>query len=220
VLGIPILRFLGIQPVFFSSGREIVSILWPVTVWEIRKDAPEMGITDEFNGSGIYNERSPRMATIASRTASLLPLLLVIAATSVGCSSLQTSPADLGRQASTPPPAEEDSEPRIVVELRETEEEPERLKAPLKDGMVVQEALKGSGALNRFRRMDIEVVRPVPNDRPLRMPVNFDWVQREVSPATNYSLHPGDTVEVTEDSRTIIDRMVESAMEPLKSMTR
>lgn len=68
--------------------------------------------------------------------------------------------------------------------------------------------------------MDIEVVRPVPNDRPLRMPVNFDWVKREVSAATNYSLYPGDTVEVTEDSRTIIDRMVESAMEPLKSMMR
>jgi hypothetical protein len=160
------------------------------------------------------------MATIASRTAGLLPVLLVIAATSVGCSSLQTSPVDLGQQALMQPPEEEDSEPKIVVELRETEEEPVRLRAPLKEGMVVQEALKGSGALNSFRRMDIEVVRPVPNDRPLRMPVNFDWVKREVSAATNYSLYPGDTVEVTEDSRTIIDRMVESAMEPLKSMMR
>ena len=84
--------------------------------------------------------------------------------------------------------------------------------------MLVQEALEGSRALNRFRRMDIVVVRPVPNDRPLRMPVNFDWVERKVTPATNYSLYPGDTVEVTEDSRTIIDRMIETATEPFKSM--
>ena len=158
------------------------------------------------------------MATTVSRTAKLLPLLLVVAATSVGCSSLQTSPADLNSQAMMPPPDEEDSEPRVVVELRETEEEPVRLKAPLKEGMVVQQALEGSGALRQFRRMDIVVVRPVPNELPLRMPVNFDWVNREVSDATNYSLYPGDTIEVTEDSRTIIDRMVETAMEPFKSM--
>jgi hypothetical protein len=160
------------------------------------------------------------MATIASRTAGLLPVLMVLAAASLGCSSLQTSPADLDSHAMMPPPEEEDSEPRIVVELRETEEEPVRLKAPLKEAMVVQEALEGSGALRAFRRMDIVVVRPVPNEMPLRMPVNFDWVERQVSDATNYSLHPGDTVEVTEDSRTLFDRMVETAMEPFKSMTR
>ena len=160
------------------------------------------------------------MATIASRTAGLLPMFMVLVAASVGCSSLQTSPANWDAQAMMPPPEEQDSEPRIVVELRETEEDPVRLKAPLKEGMVVQEALEGSGALRAFRRMDIVVVRPVPHDLPLRMPVNFDWVERQVSDATNYSLHPGDTVEVTEDSRTIIDRMVDSAMEPFKSMTR
>ncbi len=158
------------------------------------------------------------MVTIASRTASLLTLILVIAASSVGCSNLQTSHSNLDQQTLIPPVDAEESQPQVIVELRETDEEPERLKAPLKEGMLVQEALKGSGALGRFRRMDIVVVRPIPHDRPLRMPVNFDWVEREVSPATNYSLFPGDTVEVTEDSRTIIDRMIEMAFDPLKSM--
>jgi hypothetical protein len=36
-----------------------------------------------------------------------------------------------------------------------SDDEREYLRAPLKDSMLVQDALKGSGAVNRFRRMDL-----------------------------------------------------------------
>ena len=51
------------------------------------------------------------------------------------------------------------TDPMVVVELRGGGDKCEYLRAPLKDSMLVQDALKGSGAIQRFRRMDIVLVR-------------------------------------------------------------
>lgn len=85
--------------------------------------------------------------------------------------------------------------------------------------MLVQDALKGSGAIQRFRRMNVVLVRETPNGQTLRLPVQYDVAKRRVVETNNYALHAGDRLEVTRDTRTTLDRMLESALEPLRVVT-
>ena len=145
----------------------------------------------------------------------LCGLLAVAAAT--GCSSLQSTPID---------PLVESSElstvtdPMVVVELRDGDNDREYLRAPLQESMLVQDALKGAGAIRRFRRMDVVLVRKTPAGEKLRLPVRYDSSNRRVVNENNYALHGGDWIEVTKDNSTTFDRMVEKAFEPLKPMMR
>jgi hypothetical protein len=108
----------------------------------------------------------------------------------------------------------------VVVELHDGKDKTEYLRAPIKDSMLVQDALKGSGAIHRFRRMDVVLVRNVAGGGKLRLPVEYNGSTQRVADQHNYALHGGDTLEVTEDTSTAIDRMIEQALEPLRPMMR
>ena len=66
--------------------------------------------------------------------------------------------------------------------------------------------------MHRFRRMNVVLVREVPGSQKLRLPVEYDASKRRVVEANNYAMHGGDWLEVTEDTRTTFDRMIESAI--------
>ncbi len=110
--------------------------------------------------------------------------------------------------------------PTVVVELRQGKGESEYLRAPLTESMLVQDALKGSGATHRFRRMDIVLVRTSPAGQQLRLPVKFNASTHRVVDENNYAMHGGDWLEVTEDKSTSLDRMIESALQPLRPVMR
>ena len=114
------------------------------------------------------------------------------------------------------------SDPRamVVVELRDGKNGREYLRAPLKENMLVQDALKGSGAVSRFHRMDVVLVREAQNGEKLRLPVKYDVTRQQVVDSNNYAMHAGDWLEVTEDTSTVLDRMLESATQPLRPMMR
>ncbi len=151
------------------------------------------------------------------RTA-LLPVFALLLGSTVGCSILQDQPAmPLTDDAATMAAA---SDPQVVVELKREKHETEYLRAPLKESMLVQDALKGSGAIQRFRRMDIVLVRQTPQGEKLRLNVQYNPSTRRVVDENNYALHGGDWLEVTEDTSTALDRFVESAMTPLRPMMR
>ncbi len=80
----------------------------------------------------------------------------------------------------------------VVVELHNGNDKREYLRAPLRDSMLVQDALKGSGAIHRFRRMDVVLVRQVPGRPKLRLPVKYNTSTRSVADEHNYALHGGD----------------------------
>jgi hypothetical protein len=138
-------------------------------------------------------------------------------ASSVGCSTLHSG-TDLMLASSSP--AADDPQAMVVVELRDGKKEREYLRAPLTDTMLVQDALKGSGAIARFHRMDIMLVRETPEGGKVRLPVKFDTVRRQVVDTNNYAMHAGDWLEVTEDNSTMVDRMIDSALQPLRPMMR
>jgi hypothetical protein len=144
----------------------------------------------------------------------LLAVLTVSA--SGGCSALHTGlGSSLEQQAAAPV----DPKGMVVVELRR-EEKREFLRAPVKENMLVQDALKGSGAISRFHRMNIVLVRQTPDGKTIRLPVKFDVSKRQVAEMNNYAIYGGDTLEVTQDNSTTVDRMFSSWMQPIRSMTR
>ena len=79
----------------------------------------------------------------------------------------------------------------------------------------VQEVVDQSGALKRFRRLDLSLVRTLPHGGLHRLPVEYDKNVRKVSPASDYTLMPGDRLIIKEDSTTIIDDMLKSALGPI-----
>lgn len=144
-------------------------------------------------------------------------LLLLTVVCACGCGSMQRQPREpltAGTETSTV------TDPMVVVELRDGNDDREYLRAPLKESMLVQDALEGSGAINRFHRMDIVLVRNVSGGEKLRLPIRLDTSTRRVASETNYALHGGDWLEVTEDTSTTFDRMIEGALQPLEPMMR
>jgi hypothetical protein len=76
---------------------------------------------------------------------------------------------------------------------------------PIEGEVFIQEALDKSGAFKRFRRLSI-----TPQGAPHRMTVAHDRIKHRVEPQCNYHIHPGDTVVITEDKRTVLDDMMGS----------
>ena len=158
------------------------------------------------------------MATSLRIRSGILSIFAILAvAATTGCSTLQAGPdLTLDPQMSKPT----DPQAMVVVELRDGKKKSEYLRAPLTETMLVQDALKGSGAITRFRRMNIVLVREAPDGTKIRLPVKYDMTRQQVVDTNNYAMHAGDWLEVTKDNSTMLDRMVESAMEPLRPMMR
>lgn len=216
---------------FGSSGVEAVSIRQIVAVGEFsggRLSFPVLVLG--LFGSTQRDERAPRMVPVTQRRPASLPLSTWLGVILLsGCGALQTTtapetmvadPETRVKASSEGPVTSEVTDPMVVVELREGGEKPQYLRAPLKDSMLVQEALEGSAALDRFRRMDIVLVRSLGGREKLRLPVKFDSRTRRVAAQHNYALHGGDWLEVTEDTSTTFDRMIEQALQPLRPITR
>ena len=145
-------------------------------------------------------------------------LAMLAVASTVGCSTLRTGlSTPLAQQAAEPA---DDLRAQVVVELRHGKNGHEYLRAPLKENMLVQDALKGSGAISRFHRMNIVLVRETENGQKMRLPVKYDVPQQQVVDSNNYAMHAGDWLEVTEDTTTILERMMESATGPLRPVMR
>ncbi len=142
----------------------------------------------------------------------VLSMLMLAAAVAPGCATLflsSDSKKDLSQQVDDQPVRGE-----VIVELKNARGS-RFLKSPLKGTMLVEDALRGSGALREFNRMKVVVVRRLPNGKKLRMPVKMDADMRHVNSATNFALYPDDVVEVTEDPRTMFDRLIDSALSNL-----
>jgi len=158
------------------------------------------------------------MVTANQIRTAIFPLFALLTITSaIGCSTLQSSP---GLALADKADDVQVTDPMVVVELRGGDGKREYLRAPLKESMLVQDALKGSGAIHRFRRMDVVLVRATPAGQRLRLPVAFNSSTRKVADQNNYAMYGGDWLEVTEDTSTTFDRMIASALQPLRPVMR
>ena len=147
----------------------------------------------------------------------LLPLGLALL-TSTGCATINPDPFNLlGTKKSVPL----DPAKAVIVEIRSDAAAPAAVPIAHEDGMLVQDALVKSGALKRFSRMDVSLVRPRPDGKgPHKMEVTYDGKVRRVSPGSDYALLPGDRVVVVEDTRTEFDDMVDKIVGPFAAFSR
>jgi len=135
--------------------------------------------------------------------ASLLAVLLLL----TGCATLRVPPgtSDSLTDASVPPAAA--PAPTYTIEIHPERGEVGTKTVPLGEQSYVQNAVDESGALRRFRRIKIQVVRKgnVAGHKMAKMEVDFDNGRRQVPMQSDYALHPGDRVMIIEDSSSIVD---------------
>ena len=108
------------------------------------------------------------------------------------------------------------SDQTVVVELHREGGLAGRLRVPVKPGMVVQDALEGSGVMDRFDRMTIKVRRFVKGQQAyLPLTAVYDHDRNEVRPESNYAIQPGDILIVTEDTSSSSQDMLQQLLGPL-----
>lgn len=152
----------------------------------------------------------------------IVTLLLLLIPWVSGCTALQTG-ASLGMQStSLAEGAAGEAAAQVAtisVEVRPAgRREPEMQQFPLNEAMHVQDLLEQTGLSRRFRRMELQVIRPTGGDM-ARMRVKYSHQTGRVDPLFDYALRPGDHVVVTEDTSTVLDDMLQS-LNPLASARR
>lgn len=159
-----------------------------------------------------------------SRSLALLFGALALACLGSGCTTLMiASPEDdiswhpQGKdvddaQAAAP----QGPQGKYIVELRPERGERVRTEVDFSGVPYVQEALEKGGAIKKFRRMNVEIVRTA-NGRPEKMRSSYDHVHNRVPIEWDYALYPGDLIVVTEDPATMFDDMIGNALGPLSS---
>ena len=77
--------------------------------------------------------------------------------------------------------------------------------------LTVQSALERSGAIKKFRNMDVTILRIVEETgRPLKMSVSFNPRKNTITPEQDYALLPGDRIVVEAASNSMLDKVVSS----------
>jgi len=132
-----------------------------------------------------------------------------------GCAGLGTSKPDLKTELSkggTIPPDAPAGTAKIDVIFQPDSGQPERLERSLTEPTTVQQMLVQSGGLKKYRRAEIEVIRQRPSGGGhFTIPCEYDRETRQIDPANDYALMPGDRVVIKEDKSTIIDDIMHSA---------
>jgi len=111
--------------------------------------------------------------------------------------------------------------PSFLVEIRPDGDEPERFRLPLDDDMsYVEQVLKKSGIGRRFRRVKIQVWRPLEHGEGYhKLKIPYNRKTRGVARGYDYAIHPDDLVIFVEDKSTIVDDMLGSVSDTLGQFT-
>jgi hypothetical protein len=132
---------------------------------------------------------------------------------SLGKTSLWGQPAEVSKKddAATPPAAAPAG--KFVVEIRDSEGRGSSAEFSMSGPINIHEALQQSGAIKKFSRLKIELVRPLPSGGWHRMPVEYDRSIRRVPAECDYAILPGDRIIVSKDPGNMISDMMDAAKE-------
>jgi hypothetical protein len=110
-----------------------------------------------------------------------------------GCASFANSGSN-GRLREEHPPG---TNQKYTVEMANMMGRATVFEGIYEENMTVQTALERSGAIRRYRNMDVSIERTVAETgMPLRMVVQYWPAKRSVSPEQDYAILPGDRVVV------------------------
>jgi hypothetical protein len=141
-----------------------------------------------------------------------LSICLVVASLT-GCASMGTPKAELNRELSkTESPASDASNTaKVDIIFQPDRGQPERMERTLTEPTTVQQILVQTGAIKKYRRVEVAIDRQLPNGGFHNIPCEYDRETKQIDPTNDYSLMPGDRVIVKEDTSTIFDDMMRSA---------
>ncbi len=86
---------------------------------------------------------------------------------------------------------------------------------PIKDTVLLQNVLESSGAVKKYKAMNITIYRQVKGSPvPLQMQCDYDSAKDSVSDAENYEIYPNDQVLLEEVSNSKVGKLI-SDLSPL-----
>ena len=126
-------------------------------------------------------------------------MILIGATLSTGCSTLPSSLSSSGAFSnSAEAPVAAGSQAQYLVDMQFAYGGSKKFKGNIGHGTTVQSAIEASGAMKKFRKMDVAVMRKIDGDfQPLKMTSNYNSSKRKVSSETDYALQHGDRVVIT-----------------------
>ena len=134
----------------------------------------------------------------------------------VGCIALtilfQTGCTLLAPSQSRPLPnqVEKDFEGKSYVVILTKGSKKTRHQMPWKDGMFLQDVIDGTRVRRRFNHMLVEIKRPRKDGvQTIPLKAKYEFRNKRLSNETNYAVHPGDFVMITDDSKSALDQLVD-----------
>ncbi|MDA7951182.1 MAG: hypothetical protein MPJ24_06805 [Pirellulaceae bacterium] len=102
--------------------------------------------------------------------------------------------------------------PQYLVEMKNSNGDTSRYQGAINETTTLQKALADSGAVKKFSRMKVHILRKGATGKTERLNAEFDHFKQKVKIASDYHLHSGDRIVVVEDTRTVFDDVLEAAI--------
>ena len=154
---------------------------------------------------------SPKDTLKSALRFTLLLFLGLTAFSSVGCVMSQGGSVAAPEAQIPVENAEPTNSERYRVEMSGGFSAGEIYEGEIDGSLFVQDALERSGACDRYKAMDITVYRVVKESgKGLKLPVEYESDGKSVMQNQNYALHPNDRIVVTNRSKNVIDKFIDS----------
>jgi hypothetical protein len=146
----------------------------------------------------MKNKPSPSMLLILATLFSFLP---------AGCSTVMDQ-----KVAEIEPGA-----PQYVVRLEGSGwSKSETKNGPITEGMTIEDVLAATRAKQKFRDMEIKIIRKVPSSgQVVKMPVVFKASDRSIKPEQNYAIHPNDQILIKQIVISPMDKFIDTLVAPM-----
>ena len=140
--------------------------------------------------------------------ASVFCVLIGAMLASTGCSTLPLAQSQALPTAAT---AATESQGVYEVQMQGAFAKTSVSRGVIDGPITVQTVLQRSGALKKFRNMDITLLRIVKeNGQPLKLPVDFIPAKKTIRPEQDYAIHPNDRILIVSRSNNTIDKIVDT----------
>ena len=159
---------------------------------------------------------SPKDTLKSTVRASFLLFIALTTLSSIGCAismegKLTESEAQIPLENAAKTDADTTDAAKYRVEMSGGFSANEIYEGAIDGPLFVQDALQRSGAIERYRAMDILIYRIVKESgKGLKLPVEYDSSGKTVMQNQNYALHPNDRIVVTNRSKNVIDKLIDS----------
>lgn len=143
--------------------------------------------------------------SVVYRVGGLLGMILIL---NSGCSSFSGLNRIFDRSLDQPA---SESQGSYQVEMGNMFGGPTIYEGQIDGPITVQTALQKSGAIHRYRKMDISVLRIVEETgRPIKMVVDYQASKKSVRPEQDYAILPGDRIIIQPQQNGMLERLTSS----------